>query len=363
MRSTMASAGFQQRIVFATARDGVKIACARSGQGPLLVRAGSWMTHVEWDWQTPSWGPWIQNLSRHRTLLRYDPRGCGLSDRELPGDLTLDALVSDMEAAVDTIGIDRFALIGSSQGGAVSVAYAARHPERVTHLVLCAAFVRGPLVRDPGPQQQVMVDAMCALVAEGWWHENPAFRQMFTSQFFPAASREQAEAFNDLQRQSTSPAHALRLVRAFAALDARAALPGIRCPTLVLHCRGDARVPFEEGRYLAAAIAGARFEPLDSHNHVPLLGEPAFERAMELIDGFLPTAGSGAPMPAGLGTRERELLELVARGLDNAQIGAHLGVADKTVRNRVSALFDTLGVENRAQAIVQARDAGFGRGS
>lgn len=351
---------FRQQIGFATASDGVKVAYARSGEGPPLVRAGSWMTHVEWDWQTPVWGPYLETLSRHRHLVRYDPRGCGLSDREFPGELTLDALVSDMECVVDAAGLDRFALMGSSQGGAVSLAYAARHPERVTQLVLCAAFVRGTLVRQPSAKNQI--DAMCALVAEGWTQDNPAFRQMFTSQFFPAGTREQVDAFNELQRKSTSAEHAVRLVRAFSALDARTALALVRCPTLVLHCRGDARVPYEEGRFIAAGIAGARFEPLDSSNHVPLQGEPAFERMIELIDAFLPATGSSAPALGGLSVRERELLEFVARGLDNAQIAAHLSLAEKTVRNRVSALFDALGVENRSQAIVHARDAGFGRG-
>jgi pimeloyl-ACP methyl ester carboxylesterase/DNA-binding CsgD family transcriptional regulator len=316
------------------------------------------MTHVEWDWQTPVWGPYVESLSQHRHLVRYDPRGCGLSDREVAGDLTLDALVSDVECVVDAVGLDRFALMGSSQGGAVSVAYTARHPDRVTHLVLLDAFVRGTLVRQPSAQSQV--DAMCALVAAGWTHDNAAFRQMFTSQFFPAGSPEQVTAFNELQRKCTSAEHAVRLVRAFSALDARSSLALVRCPTLVLHCRGDVRVPYEEGRLIAAGIPGARFEPLESGNHVPLQGEPAFERMIELIDEFLPATGTTAPALGGLSARERELLDLLARGLDNAQIAAHLGLAEKTVRNRVSALFDALGVENRSQAIVRARDAGFG---
>jgi pimeloyl-ACP methyl ester carboxylesterase/DNA-binding CsgD family transcriptional regulator len=319
------------------------------------------MTHVEWDWQTPVWGPYVEALSRHRRFVRYDPRGCGLSDREVAGEITLDALVSDMECVVDAAGLDRFSLMGSSQGGAVSLAYTARHPERVTQLVLLDAFVRGTVVRQQAAQKQV--DAMCALVAEGWTQDNPAFRQMFTSQFFPCGTREQMDSFNELQRKCTSAEHAVRLVRAFSMLDARASLGLVRCPTLVMHCRGDARVPYEEGRFIAAGIAGAHLEPLDSGNHVPLEGEPAFERMMELIDAFLPAVGSSAPAFAGLSMRERELLELLARGLDNAQIAAHLDLAEKTVRNRVSALFDALGVENRSQAIVHARDAGFGRGT
>lgn len=352
---------FRQQIRFATASDGVKIAFAASGEGHPLVRAGHWMTHLEWDWQPPVWRPMLESLGAHHQLYRYDSRGCGLSDREV-GPVTLDKLVADLQAVVDAAGLDRFALLGASQGGAASIAYAARYPERVTHLVLLDAFARGALVRQPGPAARELLDAMARLVGAGWGQDNPAFRQMFTSQFFPGASREQADGFNDMQRLSCTPEHAERLVRAFAEIDAAPWLARVRCPTLVLHCRGDARVPFDEGRFVAAGIAGARFEPLDSINHIPLLGEPAFEESLALIHHFLPygagmRGGKGFP---GLTHREREIVELMARGLDNAQIGAHLGLAEKTVRNNISAVFEKLGAENRAQAIVRARDAGFG---
>jgi pimeloyl-ACP methyl ester carboxylesterase/DNA-binding CsgD family transcriptional regulator len=354
-------AAFRQQIRFAPAPDGVKIAYAESGQGLPLVRAAHWMTHLEWDWQTPVWGPYVKALSAHHRLIRYDPRGCGLSDRDVTVDF--EQLVGDLATVVDAAGLEQFALIGASQGGAASVAYAARHPERVTHLVLLDAFVRGPLVRQPGPAQQEVIDAMARLVRTGWGQDNPAFRQMFTSQFFPGATREQADAFNDLQRLSCEPAHAERLVRANAAIDASAHLAGVRCPTLVMHCRGDARVPFEEGRFIAAGIAGARFEPLDSMNHTPLAGEAAFDHMMALVHEFVPAVrgGRGAAFPA-LTRREREIVELLAQGLDNAQIAARLDVAEKTVRNNISLVFDKLGAENRGQAIVRAREAGLGQG-
>lgn len=352
---------FRQQIRFASTVDGVKLAYAESGQGMPLVRAGHWMTHLDWDWQTPVWGPLIQALASRYRLYRYDSRGCGLSDRDVPA-IGLEPLVMDLEAVVDAARLDRFALIGASQGGAAAIAYAARHPDRVSRLVLLDAFSRGSLVRQSGPAQREMVDAMARLVLAGWGQDNAAFRQMFTSQFFPGATREQADAFNEMQRLSCAPAHAERLVRANAAIDASSSLAGVRCPTLVLHCLGDARVPFEEGRFIASGIADARFEPLDSMNHTPLLGEPAFDRALELINEFL-AAESGAAVgdafPA-LTTREREVVELLARGLDNSQIAAHLGLAEKTVRNNISAVFEKLGAENRAQAIVRARDAGFG---
>lgn len=353
---------FRQQIRFAETSDRVKIAMAASGRGSPLVRAGHWMTHLEWDWQTPVWGPWLEALSARHELHRYDSRGCGLSDRQLDA-VTLGDMVRDLEAVVDAAGLDRFALLGASQGGAVSIEYAARHPQRVSHLVLLDPFARGVLVRQNDPGTRETIEAMGRLMLAGWGQDNAAFRQMFTTQFFPSATREQADAFNDLQRLSCTPEHARRLMLAFAGLDASASLAAIRCPTLVLHCRGDARVPFEEGRFVAAGIAGARFEPLESKSHTPLAGEPAFAQALDLIFDFLSAAppGGSAGAFSELSRREREMVELIARGLDNAQIGAHLGLAEKTVRNTVSAVFAKLGAENRAQAIVRAREAGFGQ--
>lgn len=350
----------QQEIRFARAGDGTRIAFATTGSGYPLVSAAHGLGHLEFDWQTPVWSPWIGGLSARYRLTRYDSRGCGLSDRGVSA-ITLDDLVSDLEAVVDAAGLARFALLGSSQGGAISIAYAARHPERVSHLVLCGAFARGALRRDPSPQQRAAVEAMIQLVELGWGEPSSAFLQLFTSQFFPEATLEQMRAFNMIQRNSTTPAHAARIVRAFAELDATQYLGRIACATLVLHCRGDARIPFEEGRFVAASIAGARFEPLDSNNHVPLAGEPAFERLFALLHDFLPATTGVASALGELTQREREVLELIARGLDNAQIAAHLALAEKTVRNHITRVFDKIGVENRAQAIVRARDAGFGR--
>lgn len=353
---------FRQEIRFATTADGVKIAFASSGKGYPLVRASHWMTHLEWDWQTPVWGPWLHALSAKHQLLRYDSRGTGLSDCAIDS-LCLDDLVADLEAVVDAAGLERFALLGPSQGGAISIAYAARHPERVSHLILLDALARGRLVRQPTESAREVVEATARLVLAGWGKDNAAFRQMFTTEFFPNATREQHDSFNDLQRLSCTPEHARRLILAFATLDSSPGCPLIQCPTLVMHCIGDVRVPFEEGRFIASSIRGARFEPLDSLNHVPISGEPAFDEAIALINEFLPAApGEGAPAEFGtLTPRELEVVELLSRGLDNAQIGAHLGLAEKTVRNNISAVFQKLGAENRSQAIVRAREAGFGR--
>jgi pimeloyl-ACP methyl ester carboxylesterase/DNA-binding CsgD family transcriptional regulator len=345
---------------FARSAQGVRIAYATVGSGPPLVRAAHWLGSLDFDWQTPVWGPWIEAICRHRSLTRYDCRGCGLSDREVDS-LDLDELVGDLESVVDAAGIERFALLGMSQGGAVSIVYAARHPERVSHLVLCGAFARGGLRRDPSLEQRDARAAMVRLVELGWGQDNPAFLQMFTSQFFPDATPAQAHAFNEIQRRAASPATAARLIRSFSEFDATPALARIRVPTLVFHSRHDSRVPFDEGRLIATSIPGARFEPLDSRNHVPLDGEPAFAQLQASLREFLAPgeAAIGAAF-ATLTPRERQVLELLARGFDNAQIAARLELADKTVRNHITGVFSKIGVENRPQAIVRARDAGLG---
>lgn len=354
--------GASQQIQFARSADGVRIAYALTGRGYPVVRAAHWLGHLGFDWQTPIWRPWIDALTQHHALLRYDCRGCGLSDHDV-APIALDALVGDLEAAVDAAGLTRFALMGMSQGGAVSIVYAARHPERVSQLVLCGAFARGRLKRDPSAQQVEATEAMLKLVELGWGQENPAFLQLFTSQFFPGASLVQMHAFNELQRHAASPQAAAAIMRAFSTLDASEFLPRVRCPTLIFHGRGDTRVPLAEGRFIAASIPGARFQVLDTANHVPLSGEPAFDQVLAGIDSFLPRQDprAGDARLQCLTQRELEVLELVARGLDNAQVAAHLGLAEKTVRNNVSSVFAKLQVENRGQAIVLARNAGLGR--
>lgn len=354
-------AATDQQIHFARSSDGTRIAYATSGAGYPLVMAAHWLGHLEFDWQTPVFQPWIEQLGAGFRLIRHDSRGCGLSDRE-PERTSLDALVDDLAAVVDAAGLERFALFGPSQGGAVSIAYAARYPDRVSHLILCGAFARGVLQRDPSAERREAVEAMNRLIELGWGEPNSAFLQLFTSQFFPDASLAQMNAFNAIQRAATTPRMAARLARAFAELDASPFLAQVNCPTLVLHCHGDARVPFDEGRRIAATISNARFLPLESRNHFPLEGEPAFAAAVQAIRAFLPASGatSNAAFSA-LSGREREILDLLARGLDNAQIAARLDLSEKTVRNNISRIFDKIQAENRPQAIVRAREAGFGR--
>jgi class 3 adenylate cyclase/pimeloyl-ACP methyl ester carboxylesterase len=277
---------YQQEIHFCQAPDGVQLAYARMGQGPPLVKTGHWMTHIESDFDSMIWRPYYREMSRHNTFIRYDARGNGLSDREVP-DVRFEDFVSDLETVIDAAGLERFALHGLSQGCAVSVAYAVKHPERVSHLVLLGGYSVGWKKRARTAAEKEAGEAMLTLMRLGWGQENPAFRQMFTSQFIPGATKEQADWFNETQRISSSPADAARNLIANGEVDVTALLPQVRVPTLVMHARHDARVPFEAGRRLAAGIPGARFVPLESQNHVLLESEPAFAQFLEVMKAFI----------------------------------------------------------------------------
>jgi DNA-binding winged helix-turn-helix (wHTH) protein/pimeloyl-ACP methyl ester carboxylesterase len=274
----------RQSIQFCTAPDGVRIAYAVVGKGPPLVKTGHWLTHLEHDWNSPIWRPHLRAFASYR-LVRYDARGNGLSDWEVP-DFSFDARVRDLETVVDAAGLDRFPLLGVSQGCAVSIAYAVLHPERVSHLVLYGGFARGR--RRRGSEREVQTsDAVLTLMRQGWGQDNPAFRQMFTSLFIPGGTMEQMQWYNDLQRNSTSPENAIRLRRASDEIDVTHLLPQVSTPTLVLHCRNDALQPFEEGRVLAAGIPGARFVALEGQNHIILEGDPGWDRFLDEIRTFI----------------------------------------------------------------------------
>ena len=350
----------KQQIRFCTSHDGERIAYATSGDGPPLVKAANWLSHLEFDLESPVWSPMLSELSRDHTLIRYDERGCGLSDWNV-SDLSFEAWVHDLETVVDTVGVERFPLLGISQGASIAVAYAVRHPERVSHLILHGGYARGRLRRADTPQLRDEAEMMNKLAELGWGQENPAFRQFFTSLFIPGGTPAQHEWFNELERISTSPANAGRFMRVFNEIDAMADLPKVSCPTLVLHATGDARVPFNEGRLIASLIPGARFVPLESKNHLLLECEPGWRRWLDEVRDFLPTRRSVDLEFSALTPRELDLLELIAQGRDNAQIAAYLELSEKTVRNHITSIFGKLEVENRSRAIVLARNGGFGR--
>lgn len=351
-----------QHVRFCASRDGTRIAFATAGSGPPLVRAAHWLSHLDHEPRCPLWGPWLKLLSRRHTLIRYDGRGCGLSDRDA-ADFSLDRCIEDLEAVVDNCKLGRFVLFGATIGGMTALAYAARHPERVSHLIIIGSLAVGRMARNP-PALIEQTALELKAIELGWGSDNPAFRQFFTSLFIPDSTPEQARSLNELMRVASTSQSAIRRLQPFHHIDLREAAAQVRCPTLVLHARHDARIPFEQGRALAAHIPGARFVALDSRNHWTVETEPAWAQFTAQIDAFLP-ALPDAPAKAGvleaLTARELQVIELLAAGLDNGTIGRRLGISAKTVRNRVSLIFDKLGVNTRPQAIVWARDAGFGR--
>jgi pimeloyl-ACP methyl ester carboxylesterase/DNA-binding CsgD family transcriptional regulator len=355
-----------QRIRFCTASDGVRIAYAMTGEGPPLVKAANWLSHLEFDWTSPVWHHWLTGLSRYNTLIRYDERGNGLSDREVE-DLSFEAWVNDLESVVDARGLEQFPLFGISQGAAVAIAYAVRHPERVTRLILYGGYARGWRHRENTPQQAEEAETLVRLMKIGWGSNNPAFRQVFANLMMPDATPEQMRYFTDLQHATTSAAIAVRLRNSAYDIDVSHLAPRVTAPTLVLHAIGDAAVPFREGRLCAKLIPGARFVALDTRNHLLMEGEPAWQHFLLELRAFLgdeqPARGAHEAdhVFAHLTEREREVLEAVAQGLDNAEIAVRVSLAPKTVRNYISSIFDKLGVHTRAQAIVHARDAGFGK--
>jgi DNA-binding SARP family transcriptional activator/pimeloyl-ACP methyl ester carboxylesterase len=275
-----------QEIRFCRAPDGTRIAYALSGEGPPLVKTANWMNHLEFDWQSPIWGHFLCGLSSEHRLLRYDARGNGLSDWDV-GELSVATWLADLETVVDAAGFDRFPLLGVSQGCAISVAYAVKHPERVSHLILYGGFPAGIYARGANARETAQRDAMVTLARLGWGQSNPAFRQMFTSLFIPAGTQEHEDAFNELQRISTSPEGAARYLEADAWLDVRDLLERVTTPTLVLHPVGDAVIAVELGRELAAGIPGARFTSLPGKNHLFLRGDETETRFFEEFRRFL----------------------------------------------------------------------------
>jgi pimeloyl-ACP methyl ester carboxylesterase/DNA-binding CsgD family transcriptional regulator len=354
-----------QQIRFCTSQDGTRIAYATCGEGPPLVWATSWMHHLKLDWESPVWQPWLSLLSRRHTLVRYDWRGCGLSDQD-GIEFSFEKHLEDLEAVVGALSLKNFVLMGHEGCGTMCIAYAVRHPDLVSHLVLCGCPTCGRLVRSTTSKQVEEAETRIRVIELGWAEENPAFGQFLTALHMPDASTEQHRSLNDLIRSTTTPGNAVGLLRALYQADARELIPKIRCPTLVLHARKDSIIPFDEGRAIAALIPDARLVLLESRNHIFLENEPAWPQFVEALDDFLPAAAdaslNGAALPLDdLTSREREVLEFVAQGLDNVRIAKRLSISEKTVRNHVSTIFSKLGVNSRVHAVMRAREAGFGR--
>lgn len=346
-----------QSIKFCTSADGTRIATASCGEGPVILRAAHWLSHVDYDLESPVWRPWLHALSARNRFVRYDPRGCGLSERHV-ADLSVDAWHADLEAVAASIQEPRFVLLGLSQGGALAIAYALKHPERVSHLVLVNAYALGSRARAQSDAELLEAETLVNFIRIGWGRDNPAFCQFFTNLFIPDGKPEQHRWWGDLERETASADVAAQLLWQMQGIDVLELAARLSVPTLIAHSRGDMRVPFEEGLRLAATIPGAHFLPLESKNHVLLPDESAWAVFHAELAAFLGQNGGAhqhrAVRDAGLTPAEMAILDLVAEGLDNRSIAGRLGNSEKTVRNQLSVIFSKLGVHSRSQAIVKS---------
>jgi pimeloyl-ACP methyl ester carboxylesterase/DNA-binding CsgD family transcriptional regulator len=354
-----------QSIRFCTTADGVRLAYATSGDGPPLVMSATWLTHLEHQWRSLAWRPWLDVFTREHKVLRHDSRGCGLSDRNI-GDLSFETWISDLECVVDAAGFRRFAIVGTCWGGPIAIEYAARHPERVSHLVLYGTYARGRMRRTDSPAEAKRGSVLGDLTRLGWGQENHAFVQIWSSLFQPGGTPEHSRSWCDQMRAATSAETAIRLFRIAAHTDVRNVARKVKCPALVVHAERDMVAPIEEGRLLASLIPDSRFVQLDSDNHMLLADEPAWPQLVAEVRRFLAepssaVAACGKSLSLGeLTPRERTVLEAIAKGLDNAEIARLLKLSEKTVRNHITRVFDKIRVKHRYQAIVMAREAGLG---
>jgi pimeloyl-ACP methyl ester carboxylesterase/DNA-binding CsgD family transcriptional regulator len=339
---------------FCTSPDGVGLAYSIEGHGPPLVKAGNWMTHLDYDRQSPVWRHWVRELSRGHTLIRYDERGCGLSDRQFDGTPTIDIYVGDLAAVVDAAGLERFALLGLSGGGASAIVYSARNPERVSHLVLYGSWARGRHKRGEGETEETRM--MTEMMRVGWGGTVPAFRQVWSSTFIPSAGEEQRRWYDDMQQASSTGEMAARLWQSRAEIDVSDTARSVTQPALVLHARNERAVPYEEGRRLASLLPDARLVTLESENHILQEGEPAWATFLSEVRSFLgadPTTGADL---SELSEREREVLELVAAGMTNEQIAERLFLSSRTVERHLSNVYAKLRLSGKsARAAAAAR--------
>ena len=275
----------RHEVRYCRSTDGTRIAYAKSGTGTPILRAATWMSHLDYELESPVWAPWLSTFDGLGELVRYDVRGNGLSDRHAP--ISFDGFVEDLEAVVEATGLDQFVLFGMSLGAAVSIEYAARHPERIRGLIISGGYYRGwNAVSRKAPDWELR-EAVTELIRAGWGQNNPAFRQMFTSWLVPSATQEQMDSFNELQRRTVAPEVAAEIHKSLGFIDVKHRLEGLKMPTLVFHSRDDSSVPLDAGRAIAAGIEGARFVSLDSANHILMEDEPAFEHFSEEVALFV----------------------------------------------------------------------------
>lgn len=354
----------QQQIRFCTSADGTRLAVATVGQGPPLVKAATWLTHVEKEPYNLVSRHWVAELSRNNVLVRYDSRGCGLSDRDVER-ISMDAWLEDLEAVVSSVELERFPLFGMSQGAAIAVTYAARHPEKVSQLILYGGCARGLLKRNPSPKVREAAQAMLKAAELGWGADSSSFRQVFIAQLLHDATTEQQRAVDDAQRLTISGANAVRFMKEVFEIDVRELAPRIQCPTLVFHAEEDPCFPFEEGRLLASLIPNARFFPLQSKNHLPFETDAAWPVFLSEFRAFLSVSGSGCRSHdenAGetgkllLTPRQLEILREVAMGHTDKQIARKLSLSPRTVEMHVANALLALQCRTRAEAVRRATE-------
>ena len=348
-----------QELRFCRSSDGVRIAYARHGSGPPLVIATCWLSHLQHDWQSPVWRHFLNALGEIATVVRYDERGHGLSDWDVD-DFGLEARIADIEAVVDDAGLDRFALMAMSQGGPPSIAYAVRHPERISRLIFYGSYAAGFV--DPTPEDLELDEVFEQLIKVGWARPDSAFRRVFTSMMIPGATEEQMRWLDELQRVAVSAENALASRRQRKRANVVRLLPQLDAPTLVLHSRHDRMNAFEKSRLLASMIAGARLVVLESSNHIVLGDEPAWGVFLDEVTSFMAadrppaTTGVGIDAASVLSPRELDVLRLVAAGQDNADIARSLTLSVRTVERHLHNTYTKLGIQGKsARAAAVAR--------
>lgn len=344
----------KQRIRCTRSKDGTALGWASHGQGQPLVKTSNCPTHLELDLESPVWSHWVRFFGDHFHFVRYDERGCGLSDRDVE-DLSFDRWVEDLEAVIEAAGIDGpVTLLGVSKGAATAIAFADKYPERVSRIIIYGGYAQGWGARGD-PRGAQLYQSIADLVALGWELENPVFRELITKRYIPNGNEEQIEWYNDLCLRTMSAAMAARLLKARADVDVRGLLGRIAVPVLVLHSNEDEVIPFAEGRLLATELPNAEFVELASRNHIVLKEEPAWVRFKEAILDFMeraPAVGATEPALGSLSRREREIVGLIGKAKSNPEIASELGLSERTVRNHASNLFRKLGVKSRAEAIL-----------